>query len=104
MFCLVINFLMSHEFIILHIVFRLHVISFWKVLSCSNNSCTVFMSQIVDEIMAMSIPMTEDEISDKAEKIKNAVDQLTNIDQILKETADNRAIADQLKKDAEAAS
>ena len=62
------------------------------------------MSQIVDEIMAMSIPMTEDEISDKAEKIKNAVDQLTNIDQILKETADNRAIADQLKKDAEAAS
>jgi chromosome segregation ATPase len=62
------------------------------------------IEKVANEVLAMSIPMTQDQIKDLASKINTAIDSLTDIDTILRETEKDRNTADDLKKQAENAS
>ena len=61
-------------------------------------------SQIADEVLAMSISLTPEEILELAMKINQTIQGLQNIEGILEDTRDNLTLAQQLKERADNAS
>lgn len=64
--------------------------------------CTVVSAQIVEEVQAMSISLTPQEILDLDRQIKDAIRGLTNIDDILRETRNITMRVFELKRKADA--
>lgn len=62
-----------------------------------------FLLQIAEEVLAMSISLTPDQILDLAQKINITIQGLQNIDDILAETSSDLARAKGLKERAETA-
>lgn len=59
------------------------------------------MFQVAGLVLAMSIPMDQDDIAELARQINETIMNLTNIDQILNETAADLATSDSLKERAD---
>lgn len=66
-----------------------------------NNTKPEDIKNLADEVLRQKIQLDPDEITRMAEKIKDAVDSLTNIDPIIEETRDDLRKVNQLKEDAE---
>ncbi|CAD5219384.1 unnamed protein product [Bursaphelenchus okinawaensis] len=62
------------------------------------------LQNIVNEILSVSIPFTEEQIKEMSDKIKEKVSSTKNTDEILAETQDNKTLAENLQKQADSAS
>lgn len=69
----------------------------------NKNNFDNFLLQIAEEVLAMSISLTPDQILDLAQKINITIQGLQNIDDILAETSSDLARAKGLKERAETA-
>lgn len=69
----------------------------------NKNNFDNFLLQIAEEVLAMSISLTPDQILDLAQKINITIQGLQNIDDILAETSSDLARAKGLKEQAETA-
>lgn len=75
----------------------------WSREAVGGKGCTSWL-QIAEEILAMQISLTPEQIQDLANKINATIQGLQNIDAILDATRDNLTLAQNLKRQADAAS
>jgi uncharacterized membrane protein len=60
--------------------------------------------QMAQEVLAMSISLKPDQITELANEINSTIQGLQNIDGIIKDTQDNLTLAEKLKERADNAS
>ena len=66
-----------------------------------NNTKPEDIKNLTKQILAMKIDLEPEKITEMANKIKEAVHHLTNIDPIIEETKDDLALVNELRENAE---